>query len=272
MRTPDPPDGLTTLSVVMTTRRAYGHLMSTRGERWRHLGVILAGLAVGAICLVMWSSSSASALDAPPHPAPQSPIDVSGVVQQLTAPVDQLLAPVGVDLATVVDPVTEGIVYPTVERPLAELAQQLPQPTVGAIAPDVPPLPGLADVPGMTAPPGADHPSGPAATGSPLDEARPAEAVRRDAGATDDVLVIDATPAPGRTGSSSDPFLPAPADLVFAAAGSLSSTGQGSAGTVLLAVLAGTVVASTGPRPRRLALAGQLSPRAPAFAIVNPPG
>jgi hypothetical protein len=259
--------------------------MSTRGERWRHLGVILAGLVVGAICLVMWSSSSASALDAPPPTGSPASVDPSAVVRQLTGPVDELLAPTGLELAPVLDPVTEGavdpvidaVVEPTVATVDATLARLLPAtPTApGVEVPPLPQLPVLAEIPRMT-PPGTTGGDGvldgPPTTGAASTAVSPTVVADRVTQTADRAAVTQLVPTSGGAGSSSGPLLPAPADLLASAAGALTSAGQGSAGTVLLAVLAGTVVASTGPRPRRLALPGQLSPRAPAFAIVNPPG
>src|SRR3954447_25512039 len=114
--------------------------MSTRRVGWRHLGQLLVGLAIGAICLVMWSSSSASALDAPAPAAPVS-TTVDHVVHQVTAPVGQLLAPGGVALPPVVAPVTDGVLGPTlavVETALAGLARALPPAHVVPTLPDVP--------------------------------------------------------------------------------------------------------------------------------------
>src|SRR4051794_40770022 len=103
--------------------------MSTRRVGWRHLGQLLAGLAIGAICLVMWSSSSASALDAPATPTSPLSDTVDHLVHQVTAPVGPLLAPIGVDPAPLVDPLTDRVVVPTVaaaETAITELTQGAP--------------------------------------------------------------------------------------------------------------------------------------------------
>jgi len=262
--------------------------MSTRGLSWRRLGQVLAGLAIGAICLVMWSSSSASALDAPSAPTPPPSLSdrIDGLTGAVIAPVDQLLAPLGIELAPVVDPMTDGVVTPALDATQAIVTGVVSSP--GAVTPALPAVPAAPTLPagpgplveGVTGAPAAPPPAptaDPSAVGA-AGRAEPTLAVDTPAEAgihtTDgsDGAAFESTPAPGDAGSSSDPFLPAPADFLQAISGSLTSAGQGSTGLLLLAVLLGLATVATSPRVRRVALAGVLSPRAMAYAIVNPPG
>jgi hypothetical protein len=275
--------------------------MAVRRFRWRRLGELLVGLAVGAICLVAWSSNaSAAGLDtASPTDVTSSESPGSGRLSQLvdrvTSPVEQLVAPVGLDLGSVLDPVTTEVVAPTLDGLESSLAD-LTQPIVTPLPP-VTPLPTAPVAPALPAVPVLTGPSDLGATTASPSAAPTASAVP---GA---LAVLDPTttpagdgaghhgelPAPlgiglvspdlavtgGADGGSSDPGSPWSAPvapgLVIGALAAAASAG-GPTGLVLVAVLVGLAALAVSPQWRRLLLAGPRAPGALAYAITTPPG
>jgi hypothetical protein len=254
---------------------------------WRRLGQVLLGLALGAICLVMWSSSSASALDAPSgDPAPPTLADhLAGLVEQVTSPVDRALEPLGVEVAPIVEPLNDQVVAPTLDAVAAtaqELTDRLPRPSA------IPGDPGLPDLPVRPDPatPGtvttsegmssslASHDAQPGA-GAGVGPSPSPEGTRVDGRAgppSPGVAHLSVDPASAEDGPSPRPALPAPAPLVQAVLGALTSSGQSATGLVLLAVLAGGVALLGAPPGRRVALPVAPALRARAAVVLTPPG
>jgi hypothetical protein len=122
---------------------------STRGHNWRTLGRVLAGMAVAAIALVLWTGTSSAATVPPPPPTPTA--DLLAFLDQLTGSVttdvvDPVtgslgLPPADLSLQPTLEPVIAPVVDPLVNEVVVPTLDGLTG-TIGAILPPPPPLPG----------------------------------------------------------------------------------------------------------------------------------
>ena len=259
---------------------------------WRAVVKVVVGLAVGAICLVAWSSTSSAAEATPPPPPPGLLTTLTG---ELLPPVQQLTDQLG--LGPVVNPVVDQVVAPTVVALDGTVAtvgttlQELP-PLLGLPSGPVLPGPGQPQVPALPLPgPGTYvtlDPAGAASvptaagvaenvapapagtTSSTLSEA--SAAGHHDHGAAATSPSMTAAADDGSSSPLSDSFPVLPAVLGIGGTALTSAAGSGPVGLALLAILSGVAATALTPVWRRLAALGLLTPRAMSFAIATRPG
>lgn len=255
---------------------------------WRRLLEVIAALAIGAVCLVAWSSPSSA------ESSPATSGQLRDATGQLLLPVHGLTDSLG--LGPVVGPLVDEVVDLTLTTLDATLAPTVDG-AVGTItspsgsspglpSPPTMPDPGQLQVPalvlpgsGVSAVPAGVAPSGggvETAASTPAGPSTPnssfALSSRRSGGET--VTAIDSLAAPAADGDSSSPLsdLPLLPALVGIGSGVVSlASGAGSFELALMAILAGVVVATT-PAWRRLPLRGLLAPPAMSYAIASRPG